>query len=166
MPPRMDAQVPTAAHRTGSADVKRYPVRAPDATPRFAWGLFIVVGLPFALMGVLTLLAQSGIYVRLFSPLWQPWPPDTYKPFVGLLGFVATLAFLANRIGRRTGFRAGHLAGKAAARNELEAEKQEATPVPAVVEVAPVPPPPPDAPPVESEPVPAPPTDAASEPFP
>jgi hypothetical protein len=58
-------------------------------------------------MAVLTVLARAGTTVALFRPLWQPWPPDLLKPFLGLAVFAATLAHLAYRVGRRTGFRAG-----------------------------------------------------------
>ncbi len=74
---------------------------------RVAWALFLFVGVPFAVMTVLTFLARMGIYVDLFRPLWQPWPPDLLKPFLGLAVFAATLAYLTYRVGHRRGFRVG-----------------------------------------------------------
>ena len=82
-----------------------------------AWALFLGLGLPFALMAALTTLARTGIYVDLLRPLWQPWPPDLVKPFLGIAVFAATLAFLAYRVGHRSGFRAGIVNRMASARN-------------------------------------------------
>lgn len=104
---------------------------APDPGVRLAWSLFLGLGLPFALMAVLTSLARVGIYVELFRPLWVPWPPDLLKPFLGAAVFAASLAYLAYRIGHRTGFQRGAGLAKAAARNRVSG-------------VPSLPPPPPD----------------------
>jgi len=74
---------------------------------RLAWALFLGLGLPFVLMTFLTILARAGVYIDILRPLWQPWPPDLLKPFLGVAVFAATLAYLAYRTGRRTGFRTG-----------------------------------------------------------
>ena len=71
---------------------------------RAAWALFLLVGVPLALMAALGVLARAGIYVDPLRPLWQPWPPDSVKLLLGLMGFGATLAYLAHvliRSGRR-----------------------------------------------------------------
>ncbi|HII40112.1 MAG TPA: hypothetical protein HA326_02725 [Thermoplasmata archaeon] len=99
-----------------------------------AWALFLGLGLPFALMTGLTVLARGGIYVELFRPLWQPWPPDLLKPFLGLAVFAATLAYLAYRVGQRRGLRVGAGIRRAAAVGP--AARPQALPIP--------PPPPPD----------------------
>ncbi len=110
-----------------------------------AWAFFLGLGVPFVLMSVLTMLARAGIYVDLFRPLWQPWPPDLLKPFLGVAVFAVTLAYLAYRLGHRSGFRTGTAAGIISARYlsrspypELPASTT-ASPAP-----APVPPPPPE----------------------
>ena len=110
--------------------------RSPGSGTGVAWALFLGAGVPFLLMTVLTVLARAGIYVDLLRPLWQPWPPDLLKPFLGVAVFAATLAFLAYRIGRRRGFRAGSGAGLIAGRSEAVARF-----VPSAA--APLPPPPP-----------------------
>ena len=110
--------------------------RSPGSGTGVAWALFLGAGAPFLLMTVLTVLARAGIYVDLLRPLWQPWPPDLLKPFLGVAVFAATLAFLAYRIGRRRGFRAGSGAGLIAGRYEAVARF-----VPSAA--APLPPPPP-----------------------
>ena len=111
-----------------------------------AWVLFLLLGLPFALMTVLNVLANSGIYVRIFSPLWQPWPPEVLKPFVGVAVFAGTLAFLAYRLGHRRGFRSGVGIGLSATRPALEEPSvAEALEPPAEEPAVPPPPPPPDA---------------------
>lgn len=96
------------------------PVAAPEPTPRLAWALFVLLGLPFGLMTVLVVLADAGITVPLFGVLWMPFPPEVVKPFIGLGIFAATLAYLTYRIGHRTGFHAGTGVGLAAARNYAE----------------------------------------------
>lgn len=93
----------------------RYPTLRADA--RLAWALFLGLGVPAALVGALTTLARAGIYVEPFRPLWLPWPPDVLKSVLGFTGFAATLAYLAHRLGWRSGIRAGTAAGIAAARN-------------------------------------------------
>ncbi len=123
---------------------------ASGGSTRVAWALFLVLGLPFGLMTVLDVLAGSGVVISLFSPLWQPWPPELVKPFLGVAVFAATLAYLAYRMGHRSGFRVGTGVGLAAARN-----KAESRPAPAAVAAAeaagnessegPPPPPPPEA---------------------
>ncbi len=80
---------------------------SPDRGVGLAWVLFLGLGLPFVLMSVLTILARAGFYVEILRPLWQPWPPDLLKPFLGVAVFAATLAYLAYRVGRRAGFRSG-----------------------------------------------------------
>ncbi len=117
-----------------------------------AWALFLLLGLPFVLMTVLTVLARAGTYVDLFRPLWQPWPPDLLKPFLGVAVFAATLAYLAYRIGHRSGFRAGAGAGMASVRNsaEVPTRGKETAAIPAEVPAPPVPPPPPEDVPAES----------------
>ncbi len=116
-----------------------------------AWVLFLALGLPFLLMTILTVLARGGIVVPLLSPLWQPWPPDLVKPFLGLGVFVATLGFLAFRTGHRRGFSAGVGVGMSAIRTSEEAR---AASVPEVTvtatETPPLPPPPPEEPPTAS----------------
>ncbi len=112
----------------------------------FAWALFLVFGVPFAMMTVLTVLARGGIYIDLFRPLWQPWPPDLLKPFLGVAVFASTLAYLAYRHGRRRGYRAANVAASAARIRQESAPRMD--PGAAVSNVAPpqyptVPPPPP-----------------------
>lgn len=89
---------------------------APGGGTGLAWALFLALGLPFALMSVLTVLAHGGIYVDLLRPLWQPWPPDLLKPLLGVAVFAATLAYLAYRSGWRSGFRTAAFARPADAR--------------------------------------------------
>lgn len=121
------------------------PGVAPTRSPRLAWALFLLIGLPFVLMTVLTLLAQAGIYVDVFRPFWRPWPPELWKPFLGLFVFAVTLAYLAYRLGHRAGYHTGAGAGLAAARTVAEASAPAIPPPPAeaVPDQAPVPPPPP-----------------------
>ena len=109
-----------------------------------AWILFLVLGIPFILMAALTMLARAGIYVDLFRPLWQPWPPDDLKPFLGLGVFAATLAYLAYRAGHRRGFTAGLGVGLTAIRTSAETRIAATNPT-AEPEAPPasVPPPPP-----------------------
>lgn len=122
------------------------PVRtAPSSGVRLAWALFLGAGLPFALMAVLTMLARAGIYIELLRPLWQPWPPDLLKPLLGVAVFAATLAYLAYRMGKRSGFRTGAAVGFVSARNRSEDRGRETTRVTAETEEKPsVPPPPPE----------------------
>ena len=111
-----------------------------------AWALFLLLGLPFVLMTVLTVLARAGVYVDIFRPLWQPWPPDLLKPFLGVAVFATTLAYLAYRIGHRAGFRAGTGVGMASVRKSAEVPtRANETAAPAAdVQAPPVPPPPPE----------------------
>ncbi|HYM40248.1 MAG TPA: hypothetical protein VEY12_08930 [Thermoplasmata archaeon] len=134
----MEALDHGAAPGPGSLALGHPRVSSAEGDPRLAWVLFLLLGLPFALMGILTILARAGFYVDLFRPLWQPWPPEILKPFIGVAGFVGTLAYLAYRIGRRTGFRSGTVAGIVAVRNEAERRTR--------AEEAQIPPPPPDEP--------------------
>lgn len=123
--------------------------RLPNEHPlRWAWAFLLIVGLPFALMGVLTTIARAGVYVDLFRPLWQPWPPDVLKPFLGFGIFAASLAYLAYCAGKRSGFQSGIGVGIASTRNWVE----EHTPPPAPASTTPVenPPPPPPSPNAES----------------
>lgn len=103
--------------------------RASGGGTGLAWAFFLGLGLPFALMSALSVLARAGVYIDLFRPLWQPWPPDLVKPFLGLAVFAATLAYLAYRSGWRSGFRT-------AAWTRPAAERPLALPLP--------PPPPPE----------------------
>lgn len=80
-------------------------VRRATASSRGAWVLFLGFGLPAALMALLTSLAAAGIYVDLFRPFWQPWPPDLWKPALGAGVFALTLAYLTYRVGLRSGVR-------------------------------------------------------------
>ena len=93
---------------------------ARERAQRLAWGLFLLIGLPLGFMAALGPLASAGIYVEPLRQLWRPWPPDIIKPFIGVAGFVATLAYLTFRIGRHRGYRAGTVALTAAARNIAE----------------------------------------------
>ncbi len=112
--------------------------QAQERALRWAWALFVVFGIPFLLMAVLTTLAMAGIYVQAFEPFWQPFPPDTLKPFLGIATFAATLGYLAYRIGRARGFRTGHVAGMVAARNVAESRTPPAVQEPPAPEAAPV----------------------------
>lgn len=133
-----------STRRTWPIAYGRRRERAQEGSLRAAWALFLGLGVPFGLMAVLTVLARAGIFVDLFRPLWQPWPPDVLKPFVGLAGFAGTLAYLAYRAGHRSGYRAGSVAGVAAARNEAEGRYQpQEGGVPATDPPVPAPPPPP-----------------------
>ncbi len=109
----------------------------------FAWALFLVLGVPFFLMTLLTTLARTGVYVDLFRPLWQPWPPDALKPFIGLGGFVATLGYLAYRLGHVRGFRVGMGLGLRSGRSTIESRPALAAgTVPSGTPELPPPPPP------------------------
>ncbi len=129
------------------------PNVTPEASPRLAWALFIVLGLPFALMTILTVLGDAGIIVPFFGLLWMPWPPEVFKPFIGLAVFTATLGYLAYRIGHRSGFHAGTGVGLAAARNWAEAQPR---PSKIATEEETPPPPPPEQPEAEAAAVPPP----------
>ena len=96
----------------------RSPPRVRDL--RLEWGLFLLIGLPLGFMAALGPLASAGIYVEPLRQFWRPWPPDIVKPFIGVAGFVATLAYLTFRIGRNRGYRSGTVALTAAARNIAE----------------------------------------------
>ncbi len=115
-----------------------------------AWALFLLGGVPCILMAALSVLARAGIYVDFLRPLWQPWPPDLLKPFLGIAGFAATLAYLTYRVGHRSGFRRGEGAGYASARIWVEAQArahERATTM--ALPAPPTPPPPPDDEPLE-----------------
>jgi hypothetical protein len=94
-------------------------------------------------MATLTVLARAGIYVDVFRPLWQPWPPEVLKPFLGLGVFAASLAYLAYRAGHRRGFTAGVGVGLTAIRTSTEAHAAEVKPTPEPEAPPPPPPPPP-----------------------
>ncbi len=81
------------------------------------WILFLAIGIPFGFMAALGPLAYAGIYVGPLRSLWQPWPPDVVKPFIGVGVFVATLAYLIFRMGQTDGFHWGTVTATAAARN-------------------------------------------------
>lgn len=108
---------------TGSPSIyqEKYQEKDPErrALTR-AWILFFVIGLPAAFMAALAPLTSVGIHIELLRPLWQPWPPDILKPVLGVVGFVATFAYLCYRIGRIAGYRWGVVAQQAAARNVEE----------------------------------------------
>ncbi len=144
------------ASKGSGVDLRTVPIRrrkrrtpSPDGGARLAWGLFLVLGLPFGIMTVLTVLARMGVYVDVFRPLWAPWPPDLLKPLLGIVVFAATLAYLAYRLGRRTGFRTGNVAGLASARTWYEDHRPAVDPGAAVSTTGttetPAPPPPPPA---------------------
>jgi hypothetical protein len=101
-----------------------------------AWALFLIVGAPLGLMAALGPLSFAGVYLEFLRPLWRPWPPDPWKPIIGLAGFAATLAYVAFRRGLFSGFRRGTVAAMAAVRNLLEGRRR-----PGLEE--PIPPPPP-----------------------
>ncbi len=107
-----------------------------------AWALFLGLGVPFILMTILTLVAGAGFYVELLRPLWQPWPPDLWKPFLGVAVFAATLAYLTYRMGHRRGFRVGSGVNLVASRSRNEPHGVPNAPPP--TEPPAVPPPPPD----------------------
>lgn len=113
-----------------------------------AWALFLGLGLPFALMGVLTVLARAGVYVDLFRPLWLPWPPEVLKPFLGFTVFALTFAYLAYRAGHRRGFTVGVGVGLTAIRESTDALSAGSPPI-----VPELPPPPPPLPEDEAEPL-------------
>ena len=123
---------------TGTKNARAYrswrPTRpagqAHERALRWAWALFLVFGVPFLLMAVLTTLAMARIYVEPFRALWQPFPPEALKPLLGVATFAATLGYLAYRAGRNRGFRFGHVAGMAAARNVAEGWKPAPAPGP------------------------------------
>ena len=94
-------------------------------------------------MTILNVLANFGIYVHVFSPLWQPWPPEVLKPFIGVAVFAGTLAFLAYRTGHRRGFRTGVGVGLSATRPLPEDPSVAEALEPPAEEPAPTPPPPP-----------------------
>lgn len=94
------------------------PIRERDLT--VAWALFLLLGVPFGIMASLEYLATTGIVIEALRPLWQPWPSEIVKSFLGIGCFAATLAHLAYRLGRSEGYRSGTVAGKAAARNLAE----------------------------------------------
>lgn len=95
------------------------PPEPDEPTLHVALGLFLIVGVPFFLMGVLTILGRAGIYVDAFRGLYNPWPPDVLKPFIGLGVFAATLGYLTYRLGRRYGFHKGVVAGMVFIRNQI-----------------------------------------------
>lgn len=139
----MDATSLRAVHSSWPIVYGHRRFRARDRRVGGAWALFLGLGVPFALMAVLTMLARMGIYVDLFRPLWLPWPPDPLKPFLGVAGFAATLAYLAYRLGHRSGFKAGARAEMASTRNRIEG-RSESAPRDGDAEGGAVPPPPDD----------------------
>ena len=132
-----------------------------------AWALFVLIGIPCALLVILTPLTYSGVYIDALKPFWRPWPPDLAKPFIGLALFLGTFAYLVYRSGRLAGFHSGTVAATAAYRNLVEArrvtvepEVSRATMALAIVDPAPPPgessrpsPPPPEEQPVLQEPL-------------
>lgn len=119
---------------------RRHP--APYPGVRLAWALFLGLGVPFVLMALLTVLARAGFYIDLLRPLWQPWPPDLLKPFVGLAVFAVTLAYLAYRVGLRSGFRSRSVA-RAASESGFATDRSGTAETGYARSYAGVPPPPP-----------------------
>ncbi len=109
-----DAPAPAAVMRV----LPRKPPRGRGLN--VAWALFLLLGVPFGIMAILEYLATTGMYVDAIRPLWQPWPPDIVKSFLGIAAFAATLAHLTYRHGRDKGYHSGAMAGAAAARNIVE----------------------------------------------
>jgi hypothetical protein len=101
-----------------------------------ALAVFLLVGVPLGLMAALGPLSFAGVYLEFLRPLWRPWPPDPWKPIIGLAGFAASLAYLAFRRGVFSGFRRGTVAAMAAVRNLLEGRRR-----PSLEEAIPPPPP-------------------------
>jgi len=130
---------PPSPESTGPQGKRKPPE---EQAPWLAWVLFLLLGLPFLVMAALTFLAAARIYVEPLRMLWQPWPPDVLKPFIGIAAFAATVAYLAYLIGRSRGFRSGSLAGLAAGRNLAEgwkppSERASQPPPPALNETIP-----------------------------
>ena len=111
------------------------------------WILFLVIGIPFGLMAALGPLTAAGIYIEPLRGLWQPWPPDLAKPFIGAAAFVVTFAYLVYRTGRIRGFHWGTVAATAVFRNIVEGRGSGTKP-----DSVPLPPTPQDAPATSTDP--------------
>lgn len=112
------------------------------------WVLFLLMGIPLGLMAALVPLGMAGTYIEPLRPLWRPWPSDLVKALIGAAIFCATLAFLAHRSGRLSGFHSGEVATHVALRNLAEgrgaaAVQESVPPPPPLVEVHPPAPEPP-----------------------
>jgi len=81
---------PPSPESTGPQGKRKPPE---ERAPWLAWVLFLLLGLPFLVMAALTFLAAARIYVEPLRMLWQPWPPDVLKPFIGIAAFAATVAY-------------------------------------------------------------------------
>src|SRR5213076_2044267 len=67
---------------------------------RAAWAVFILLGIPAAIMAVLGPLAYAGIYVEPLKQFWRPWPPDYIKGLLAVGGFAGAVALLLYMQGR------------------------------------------------------------------
>ncbi len=68
---------------------------------RWAWAVFVLVGLPFALMAALVALAPAGFVLGFLSPLWVGWPSDAVKEVLGVAVWLGTLLILVLRLRSR-----------------------------------------------------------------
>src|SRR5438552_8790333 len=87
---------------------------------RAAWAVFILLGIPAAIMAVLGPLAYAGIYVEPLKQFWRPWPPDYIKGILEGGSFAGVVALLLYMQGRTRGYQRGKAAGKANTRNDTE----------------------------------------------
>ena len=86
-----------------------------------------------------TLRGAYGLQFQGTRPVRPPFPPGI-ESFIGIAGFAATLAYLAYRRGKETGYKSGNVAATATARNVAEGRIPE--PAPQVSLQPPYPPPP------------------------
>jgi hypothetical protein len=100
------------------------------------WLLFLGIGIPFGFMAALGPLAYAGIYIAPLAALWQPWPPDVLKPYIGVGIFIGTFAYLIYRMGQDSGFHWGNVTATAALRNLTESRALEPGPEQQVFAVA------------------------------
>src|SRR5256885_2747946 len=95
--PGLDSHVdpPHAIHGAvrpaGNATERKTPS---NRSLRLAWGLFLAIGAPLALIAVLQPRSVVRLHIEPLRPFWRPWPPDILKPVIGVAGLVATLAYL------------------------------------------------------------------------
>lgn len=111
---RLDPRTVWVKRRPGSKGPQARSLAVP-------WAVFLIFGIPFGLVAALGPLAMAGIYIEPLRAFWRPWPPDLWKPFIGLAGFAIALAYLAYRAGRASGFHAGEVAAGVAFRNMADA---------------------------------------------